>query len=92
MKDLWTEFVEGCVEHHDRTYRETEAFRYRHEVELQMDDLLHNSLTRSQKVMVDEVLFAQSSAQGDDCERLYQQGMKDAVWLLKKLGLLGLEV
>ena len=50
--------------------------------------MLTTNLTKEEKVMVEEVLFELGVAADHESESLYQQGLKDCVWLLKNLGVL----
>ena len=50
--------------------------------------MLTTNLTKDEKDMVEEVLFEFGLAAEHETELLYQQGLKDCVWLLKNLGVL----
>ncbi len=92
MRENWREFINTCIESEHKKYSKTEEARHRKELDLHYYELLDTNLTRDQRVMVDEVMFARCVALERDGERLYEQGMRDAVWLLKKLGVFGVEV
>lgn len=92
MREQWEEFVVNRIEGERRYYNKTEEGRRRRTEEMQMYARLETNLTPEQNVMVDEVMFARCVALELDGERLYQQGMRDAIWLLKKLGVLELSV
>ena len=46
---------------------------------------LTTNLTIDEKIMVDEVLFELGMAKDHESQRLYEQGMKDCVMILRKL-------
>ena len=86
MRENWDEFMSECCENQRMMYRKTEAGRQRKEVNLQMEELLNSYLTTEQKAIVDDVMLEHSFEAEQNDERLYQQGMKDGIWLMKKLG------
>lgn len=92
MRENWDEFLSECVEDRRRMYRRSPQEVNQKALNLQMEELLETNLTPEQKHVVDEVMFARCVAIEEDGERLYQQGMRDGVWLLRKLGVLGLDV
>ena len=85
----WNNFIDECIETELRTYRKTTESRHRQTIETQMDEMLDTNLTNEQKTMVEDVLFAKACMQEQDGKRLYQQGMRDCVAVLKNLGVLG---
>ncbi len=88
MRADWNEFVTNRIDYAQGTYRKTLEFRHRQTVEAQMEEMLTTCLTKDEKTMVDEVLFAKGLMLEQDGERLYRQGMKDCVAVLKELGVL----
>lgn len=53
-----------------------------------MDEMLTTNLTHGGKEMVDEVLHELDLASERETALRYRQGMRDCVWLLKRLGVL----
>ncbi len=53
-----------------------------------IDEMLDTNLTKTEKVMVEEVLFEIGAKQEHNASILYQNGMRDCVCILKKLGVL----
>ncbi len=91
MRQNWNEIIALSLEEERQQYAKTEAGQYRRKLDLQMHEMLETNLTHDQKNMVDEVMFARCVALEKDGERFYQKGMKDAIWLLKKLGVIDME-
>ena len=84
----WNEFLNNlwsCALKKLQTTKEYDYLKQRRE---QIDEMLTTNLTRDQKDMVEEVLFVFGLAAEHETEILYQQGLKDCVWLLKNLGVL----
>ena len=89
MTPSWDEFIIDRIDQESAVYRTTKEYRHRKTVEDQMDEMLTTNLTQSERTLVDEVLFAKGLMQEQDGERLYRQGMRDCVAVLKELGVLG---
>lgn len=89
MRDYWEEFISEYCENQRSAYMKTEAGRHRRATDLANYELLENNLTHDQRVMVDDIMFDRCVALEKEGERLYQQGLKDGIWLVQKLGMLG---
>ena len=89
MRDDWFEFINARMESERAQYGKTEEYRHRRVVEAQQEEMLETNLTKDEKHMVDEVMFARCLSLERDGERLYQQGMRDCVEVLRELGVIG---
>lgn len=89
MNQEWNEFVEGRIEHERLAYIKTNEAEHRRTVENQMDEMLDTNLTKSERAMVEDVLVSRLVTAEGDSKRLYRQGMRDCVAVLKELGVLG---
>ena len=89
MNQDWFEFINARMETERDQYGKTEEYRHRRVIEIQQDEMLETNLTKDEKLMVDEVMFARCQSLERDGERRYQQGMRDCVEVLKELGVLG---
>ncbi len=87
-KSVWNDFVENLIDFNVAEYEKTQEYQLRHNRELHIDEMLTTNLTKREKVMVEEVLFELGTASECDAVRLYQQGMKDCVMVLKQLGVI----
>ncbi len=85
-KDVWVEFIEAMVEANGREHRKTKEFELWNEKRNEIDKYLENNLTRDQKVVVEEAMVEIGCMSDFDGIRLYEQGMKDCVVLLRRLG------
>lgn len=84
----WNEFLTKMLSCALKNLQSTREYEYREQRREQIDEMLTTNLTVDEKELVDEVLFELGSAAEQETELLYQQGMKDCVWLLKSLGVL----
>ena len=82
------EFLKNLISSSLDNLKATNEYTYRKQREAQIDEMLATNLTRSEKDMVDDVLFELGAAAEHETETLYLQGLKDCVWLLKSLGVL----
>ncbi|WP_409966912.1 hypothetical protein RFF05_09730 [Bengtsoniella intestinalis] len=89
MNQDWFEFINARMETEREQYGKTEEYRHRRVIEIQQEEMLETNLTKDEKHMVDEVMFARCLSLERDGERLYQQGMRDCVGVLKELGVIG---
>ena len=84
----WNEFLTKMLACALKNLQATQEYECREQRRKQIDEMLTTNLTYDEKDLVDEVLFELGSAAKHETELLYQQGLKDCVWLLKSLGVL----
>ena len=84
----WVELLSNLLSCALKNLQATREYEYRRQRQEQIDEMLTTNLTKEEKVMVEEVLFELGVAADHESESLYQQGLKDCVWLLKNLGVL----
>ena len=84
----WRFFVEQLQESAIKEYHGTREYEQSKTRQAHLDDMMSNELTPSQRVFIEEILFEIISFHGREADLLYQQGMKDGVWVLKNLGVL----
>ena len=87
--EAWNEFIDMKLEAHRQAFSLTPEYQLRQSVRAQLDDMMENNLTADQRVMMEDILLTRSEMEEQDIQRLYRQGMKDAVWLMRELGVLG---
>lgn len=86
--EQWNLVLKQLQENAVQNYRSTQEYELRQKREEDLDDLLSNEFLSDQKEFIDEVLLETSAFHDNDADRLYRQGMKDCVWLLKNLEVL----
>lgn len=84
----WNEFLGDLLSCSLKNLQATKEFEYLKRRREHIDEMLTTNLTRDAKDMVDDVLFELGLAAEHETELLYQQGLRDCVWLLKNLGVL----
>ena len=84
----WNEFLGNLLSCAMKRQEDTKEFEYLKQHREHIDEMLDTNLTDDQKMMVDEVLYESGLAAERESEIVYQQGLKDCVWLLKNLGVL----
>ena len=84
----WNEFLGDLLSCSLKNLQTTKEFEYLKRRREHIDEMLTTNLTRDAKDMVDDVLFELGLAAEHETELLYQQGLRDCVWLLKNLGVL----
>lgn len=84
----WNKFLSNLQSCTLKNLQITKEYEYHRKRLEHIDEILTTNLTRDQKDMIDEVLFELGLAAEHETEILYQQGLKDCVWLLKNLGML----
>lgn len=92
MEKIWNELVEARINMTRNVLEHSVEYPFRQTVNAQHDEMMESNLTKDQIVMVHEILYSKISMLEQDGDRLYAQGMRDAIWMLKKLGVLGMEV
>ena len=86
--DEWNEFLNNMITVGLEEYKKSKEYRYLDNRLKEIDDSLCNELMEDQKIFVDEIMFEIGTASDREKEILYKQGMKDCVFIFKKLGLL----
>ncbi len=86
MDTRWDNIVEELIQAALEKQKQTLVYTYRKQREQQIDEMLTTNLTKSEKVLVEEVLFELGIMQEQESAFLYRQGLQDGVWLLKQLG------
>ena len=84
----WNEFLEKLMACTVENFKGTKEYEYQQQRRGQIDDMFTTNLIADEKSLVDEVLFELGVNADYKTQRLYQQGMRDCVWLLKNLGVL----
>ena len=84
----WTFVMEQLQEKALNEYRASHAYELREKRQEDLEDLLFNELAPDQKEFIEGILFELVSFYEYEADLLYQQGMKDCTWLLKRLGVL----
>lgn len=87
-KEEWNEFLSNLLSCSLKHLQATKEYEYLKERREYIDKMLTTNLTGEEKDIVDEVLCEFGLAAEHESELLYQQGIKDCVWLLKNLGVL----
>lgn len=84
----WIFFIAQLQESALKEYHGTREYELRKTRQAHLDDMMSNELTAEQRGFMEEILFEIISFHDRESDLLYQQGMKDCVWLLKNLGVL----
>lgn len=84
----WNLFVKKLQESTLKAYSSTYEYELRKTRQAYLDDMMSNELTADQRVCIEEILVEIISFHNRESALLYQQGMKDCVWLLRNLGVL----
>lgn len=84
----WNEFLDHLLSNAIKEHRESKEYEYQKQRQEQIADFLSTNFTVDQKSNVEEILFELAVAAERESELVYQQGLKDCVWLLKNLGVL----
>ena len=84
----WNEFLSNLLSCSLKNLQTTKEYEYQKQRREHIDEMQTTNLTKDEKDMVEEVLFEFGLAAEHETELLYQQGLKDCVWLLKNLGVL----
>ena len=87
-QEEWNEFRDNLLINAIERYRKTPEYEYIQKQREEIELMLHSSLTTDQEELVEECLFDISAMAERESEVAYRQGLKDGVWLLKKLGVL----
>ena len=87
--EKWNEFLSNLLTGAIKTHRESKEYEYQKQRQTQIDEFLSGDLTADQKLFVDQILVELSLFAKRELEVVYNQGIKDCVWLLKILGVLG---
>jgi len=86
--DEWNAFLDNLLSITIKKHRESkegESLRQRY---THIDEMLTTNLTIDEKHFVEEIIFELGLTTDREAEIVYHQGIKDCVWLLKRLGVL----
>ena len=84
----WNEFLNNMVTVRSEERKKSNEYRYWGNRLKEIDDALCLELTKDQKIFVDEIMFEIGVASDREKGILYEQGIKDCVFIFKKLGVL----
>lgn len=82
----WEFFVHQLQERALKEHHATREYELHKTRQAHLDDMMSNELTTDQRVCIEEILYEIISFHDHEADLLYQQGMKDCVWVLKNLG------
>ncbi len=88
-REEWNELLHNLRGNAIQNYQKTEEYEHVKQRHAQIDEMLTTNLTEDQKVFIEEILFELCAAADREAEVVYHQGIKDGVWMLKKLGMFG---
>ena len=84
----WIEFLHSLLSNAIAEHKSSKEYEYLRLRQEQIDELLTDGLTENDKAFVEDVLFELGVIAEREAEVVYQQGLKDCIWLLKRLGVL----
>lgn len=85
---IWTNFLDEMIVDSMQSYHQSKEYAYRKIRQEHIEEMLDTNLTKDQRDLIDEVLFEFGVMSEEDGNRLYAQGMKDCVSVLKQLGVI----
>ena len=86
--DEWNEFLDNLLSNAVKNYKASKEYEYKRQRETQMDEFLSANLTVKDKTFVEDIFFELGLAAERESEVIYNQGIKDCIWILKNLGLI----
>lgn len=84
----WKFFIEQLQESALKEYHSTREYELRKMRQEYLDDMMSNELSSDQRTFIEEILYEIISFHDREADLLYQQGLKDSVWILRALGVL----
>lgn len=84
----WRFFIEQLQENALKEYYTTREYELRKIRQEHLDEMMSGELTADQRTFIEEILYEIISFHDREADLLYQQGVKDGVWMLKTLGVL----
>lgn len=81
-------FIEQLQENALKEYHASREYELRKIRQEHLDDMLSNELSADQRTFIEEILYEIISFYDREADLLYQQGLKDSVWMLKTLRVL----
>jgi len=84
----WNEFLTNLHSNAISARKKSREYKCQKQRQEQIDELLSANLSGDQKHFADEILFELDLAYERESGRVYRQGLKDSVWILKNLGVL----
>lgn len=82
------QFIEQLLERAVAEFKETEEYQLLKEQLAQMDRTCETMFTKEEKDFAEDCFALILSVDGQQEQYVYQQGLKDCIWLLKRLGVL----
>ena len=86
-KQEWNEFLNNLLSNAIAEYKNSEEYKHIKQRKEHIDEMLTTNLTEDEKEFVEEILFQLALMAERETEIVYHQGIKDGIWLLKRLGL-----
>lgn len=87
-QDVWNRLVENLRSDALESYRKTTEYEYIEKQREEIDLLFRDNLTSDEKELVEECIFELGVMADHESRVVYNQGIKDCVWLLRNLGVL----
>lgn len=84
----WQELLNYLISNAIEMYKSSKEYEGIKKQYNEMDSLLRDKFTVNQKGLIEECIYEIGLAAEHESEVVYQQGMKDCVWLLKNLGVI----
>ena len=84
----WREFLRNLCSNAIAAHRNSNEYQYLRQQQEHIDEMLTTNLSADDRAFVEEVLFELGVIAERETEVVYQQGLRDCIWLLKNLGFL----
>lgn len=84
----WKFSTQQLQENALKEYHTTREYELRKIRQEHLDDIMANELSENQRTFIEEILYEIISFHDREADLLYQQGLKDSVWMLRTLGVL----
>ena len=85
-QEEWNELLSDLCSNAIIGHRSSKEHEYLKQRRAHIDEMLTTNLTADEKEFVDDILFDLGVMAERETEVVYQQGVKDGIWLLKNLG------
>lgn len=87
-QEEWNEFLDNLFSNALENYRNSPEHQHIKKREEEIDDFLSTNLTVDENKFVEEIIFELGLTHERKAQVVYQQGLKDCIWILKNLGVL----
>ena len=84
--EQWTEFLSTLCSNAIVGFRNSKEYEYLKQQREHINELLTAKLSEADQAFAEDVLFDLGVIAEHETEVVYQQGIKDGIWLLKNLG------